>query len=68
MVRLLDQVQRAFSGRSGKVKLLSLLKFPTTYFPEQGFSQLLHMRNKYRNRLDMNKTEGNAIRLRMTNL
>jgi len=52
----------------GKVKLLLLLKFPTTYFPEQGFSQGLHTRKKYRNRLDMNKTEGNAIQLRLTNL
>jgi len=29
-----------------------------TYFAEQGFNQVLHMRNKYRNRLDMNKTGG----------
>jgi len=26
------------------------------------------MRNKYRNRLDMNKTGGNAIRLKLSNL
>jgi len=26
------------------------------------------MRNKYRNRLEMNKTDGNAIRLKLTNL
>jgi len=26
------------------------------------------MRNKYRNRLDMNKTGGNAVRLKLTNL
>jgi len=25
------------------------------YAVEQGISQMLHMRNKYRNRLDMNK-------------
>jgi len=51
----------------GKVKLLLLLEFPTTYFPEQGFSQVLRMRNKSQNHLDM-KTEGNAIRLRLPNL
>jgi len=40
----------------GKVKLLvGLLAFPTTYFPEEGFCQMLHTRNKYRNRPDMNK-------------
>jgi len=39
----------------GKVQLL-LLVFPTMYFAEQGVSQGLHMRNKYCNRLDMNKT------------
>jgi len=42
------------SQLSGKVKLI-LLGFPTTYFPEQGFRQVLHTRNKYRNRLDMRK-------------
>jgi len=26
------------------------------------------MRNKYRNRLDMNKTDGNAVRFKLTNL
>jgi len=51
----------------GKVKVL-LLVFPTTYFAEQGFSQVLHIRNKYRNHLDMNKTGGNVIRLKLTNL
>jgi len=40
------------SQLSGKVKLI-LLGFTTTYFPEQGFCQVLHTRNKYRNRLDM---------------
>jgi len=38
------------------------------YIAEQSFNQVLHMRNKYRNRLDMNKTGGNAIRLKLTNL
>ena len=31
-------------------------------------NQVLHMRNKYRNRLEMNKTGGNAIRLKLTDL
>ena len=33
---------------------LILLGFPTTYFPEQGFCQILNTRNKYGNRLDLN--------------
>jgi len=41
----------------GKVKLL-LLAFYTTHFVEQGFCQVLHMRNKCRNRLDTNKAGG----------
>jgi len=40
------------SQLSGEVKLI-LLAFPTTYFPDQGYCQLLHTRNKYPNRLDM---------------
>ena len=32
------------------------------------YCQVLHMRNKYHNRLDMNKTGGNVIRLKLTNL
>jgi len=36
------------------VKLI-LLGFPTMYFPEQGFCQVLQTGNKYRNRFDMNK-------------
>ena len=50
----------------GEVKLL-LLAFLTTYFAEQGFCQVLHMRKEYRDRLDMNKTGGKAIRLKLTN-
>ena len=38
-----------------KIKLF-LLAFLSTYVVEQGFSELLYMRNKYPNRLDMNKT------------
>ena len=40
-----------------KVKLF-LLAFPSTYIVEEGFSKVLYMRNKYRNRLDMDKTGG----------
>ena len=32
------------------------------------FNKVLRMRNKYRNRLDMHKTGGNARRLKLTNL
>jgi len=40
-----------------------------TYLAEQGFRQVgLHTHNKYRNRLEMNKTGGNTIRLKLTNL
>jgi len=49
----------------GKVKLI-LLGFPTTYFPEQGFCQVLHTRNKYRNRLEMSKIGETPFKL--TNL
>jgi len=53
----------------GKVKLLLITNgVPMTYVPEQGFSQALHMRNKYRSCLDMNKTGGKAIPLKLTNL
>jgi len=37
-----------------------------TYFPEQGFCQVLHTGNKYRNRLDMNKISETPFKL--TNL
>jgi len=40
------------TSQLSEVKLI-LLGFSTTYFPEQGFSQVQHTRNKYRNRLDM---------------
>jgi len=53
------------SQLSGKVRLI-LLSFPTTYFPEQGFCQVLHTRNKYRNRLDMSKIGETPFKL--TNL
>ena len=45
-----------------------LLKFPTKYVAEQGFNQVLHMRNKYRNILDVNNTGGNVIWRKLTNL
>jgi len=41
---------------SGKAKLILVLALPTMYVAEQGFNQILLIRNKYRNRLDMNKT------------
>ncbi|XP_029281523.1 SCAN domain-containing protein 3-like isoform X2 [Cottoperca gobio] len=48
-----------------KIKLL-LLSFPTTYLVEQGFSQVLHMQSKYRNRLDL--MDSGALRLKLTSL
>lgn len=48
-----------------KTKLL-LLAFPTTYLVEQGFSQVLHMQSKYRNRLDL--MASGALRLKLTSL
>ncbi|XP_071391322.1 zinc finger BED domain-containing protein 5-like [Centroberyx affinis] len=48
-----------------KTRLL-LLTFPTTYLVEQGFSQVLHMQSKYRNRLDL--MASGAIRLKLTSL
>jgi len=50
----------------GKLKPL-LPAFSTTHFAEQGFCQVLQTRKKHGNRLDMNKTGGNAIRLKLTN-
>jgi len=52
----------------GKVKLLLPLVLTPMYVAEQGFNQVLHMRNKYRNRFDINKTVGNATRIKLTNL
>jgi len=66
MIRPLDQVQWALPEVWGKVKLLLLLEFPTTYVAEQGFNQVLYMRNKYCNHVDMNHTDGNDLKL--TNL
>jgi len=56
-----------FSEVWGNVKPL-LLEFPTTCVAEQGCRQVLHTRNKYGNDLHMNKTGGNTIRLKLTNL
>ena len=56
-----------FSKLWEKVKLF-IFAFPTTYIAEQGFSEVLYMRNKYRSRLDMNMTGGNSIRLKLTSL
>ncbi|KAM3874376.1 zinc finger BED domain-containing protein 5-like [Diretmus argenteus] len=44
---------------------LIILAFPTTYLVEQGFSQVLHMQSKYRNRLDL---ASGALRLKLTSL
>ena len=46
MVKLLKQVQWAFSGSLGKSKDILILDFSTTHVTEQGFNQvrLLHMR------------------------
>ena len=45
-----------------------LLELPTTYVSEQDFSQAPHMRNKYRKHLDMNRTDGYAIPLKLITL
>ncbi|XP_071394012.1 zinc finger BED domain-containing protein 5-like [Centroberyx affinis] len=45
---------------------LLLLAFPKTYLVEQGFSQVLHMQSKYRNRLDL--MASGALRLKLTSL
>jgi len=47
---------RVFNNILAKTKLILLLTFPTMYVVEQVLSQVLHMRHKYRNRLDMDKT------------
>ena len=44
------------------------MKFPSKYVTEQISTKQLHLLNKYCNRLDMNKTGGNAIWLKLTNL
>jgi len=51
MVRLLDQVRWPFYGSLEKVRLWLLLELTPAYVAEQGFNQVLHMRNKYYNRL-----------------
>jgi len=53
------------SQLSGKVKLI-LLGLSMAYFPEQGFCQVLHTHNKYRNRLDMSNI--GEIPFKLTNL
>ncbi|XP_030298040.1 zinc finger BED domain-containing protein 5-like [Sparus aurata] len=42
---------------------LLLLAFPTSYLVEQGFSQVLHMQTKYRNRLNL--VSSGALRLKL---
>ncbi|XDV20634.1 hypothetical protein PO909_025934 [Leuciscus waleckii] len=46
-----------------KIRLL-ILVFPTTYLVEQGFSQVIHMQSKYRNRLDLLASD--ALRLNVS--
>jgi len=53
------------SQLSGKVKLI-LLGLPTTCFPQRGFCQVLHTRNKYRDRLDMSNI--GETQFKLTNL
>ena len=43
-----------------KVKL-SVLAFPSTCIAEQGFSEVLYMRNEHGNRLNANMIGGNSI-------
>jgi len=54
MIRFLKCSER-FPELLEKVKLF-LLASPTMCFVKQGFSQVLHMHNKHRNCLDVNKT------------
>jgi len=68
MVRRLDQVQWAFSGSFGESEANVATEVSDEICSWASFNQVLHMRNKYRNRLDKNKTGGNAIRLKLTNL
>jgi len=53
MVRCFDQVQWAFSGIWGNVKLISLLRFSHDICCWASFNHVLHMRIKFRNRLDI---------------
>jgi len=46
----------------GKIEA-NITGFPTTYFPEQGFCQVLHTRNKYHNCLDMSKIRETPFKL-----
>jgi len=69
-VKFLDQVQWAFSrtfGKSERCHYYWRFSRRTVGF-WAGFSQVLRMRNKYHNCLEMNQTGGNAIRLVLTNL
>jgi len=73
MVKLLDQVQWVIILSFGYKQSYLLLAFPTTYFAEQGFCQVLHMHNKYWNCLDVNKTKKchaprNVVQLKLSSL
>jgi len=67
MVKILVKCSECFSELWAKVKL-SLLPFPTTHAAEQGFSEVLHARKKYCNRLGAIKTGVISIRHKLTNL
>jgi len=57
--QMLDQLQWTFSKTLwGKVKQILVLAFPTMYVAvlSKVSANYLHMRDKYRNRLDMTKT------------
>jgi len=73
MVRLLDQVHavsvfRKIGEKLGDYATTAGVSHDVQYIAEQGFNQVLHMRSKCRSPLDMNKTRGNAIRLKLPNL
>jgi len=57
MVRFFDQAQRAFYRTFGKSESYNYYWcfHNVRYVTRQGLSQVLHVRNKYRNPLDKNK-------------
>ena len=63
MGRFLDKCNDRLPELRKKVKLL-ILAFSIIYIAERGFSEVLYMQNKNRNRLGMNITGGNSIRLK----
>jgi len=49
-------------------KSSAIITTGVSHVAEQGFNEILHVRNKYRSRFDMKQTGENAIRLKLTNL